>query len=406
MSPLTPATRITTPDTGEPDERVQPEVLIIDPDPESRAVLRGIVSPLAAVIEVATGEEALVLAGQRELAAILINIQLPDADAFAIVTKLRRGRTSRNVPVLFLADAPPDWMTERRGYALGALGYFTKPVDVHALRAKLEVLMTLFRHGVELRRREEMIARQHAEIREAQAALEQVAAANRAKDLYMGVLGHDLRNPLGAMLMSARIMLMGASLSEQDRALVQRIARNGERMAALIRDILDYTRNEALGSIPVVPRPSNMGEIIHAMIEEVSLLHANREIRCEPAGDLQGEWDRERVEQVVSNLLANALHHGTGTIRVTADGTSPREVIVEIHNHGSAIPADQLPNLFEPFRRGSNGRAGGLGLGLYIVREILRAHGGSVEVQSTEEMGTVFRTCWPRITKPSKQTSS
>lgn len=405
MTPRAPSVTSPTPLVAPDDEAAateasagEPEILLVDADATSRAELRAHVAHLARVGEAASGEEALRTAMSRELAAIIIDVSLPDADGFAIVTQLRRSVAARNVPVLFLSHQPPDWLTERKGYALGALGYLTKPVDPQALRAKIEVLLTLFRRGAELRQRERMIAAQHAAILEAQAALEQAAAANRAKDLYMGVLGHDLRNPLGAILMSARLMLMRATLGDEDRESVSRIARNAERMSALIRDILDYTRGQAAGGIPIVPRPTDMGEICASMIEELSLLHAERTIRLEQRGDLRGEWDRERVEQVVSNLLTNALRHGKGDIRITVDGL-PAEVRVHVHNGGAPIPAEQIPTLFQPFRRGSGSRLG-LGLGLYIVSEIMRAHGGSVEVASTAEDGTTFTTCWPRRTGP------
>lgn len=373
----------------EPD----PEILLVDPDPDSRALLCNVLAPLARIAEARTGAEALNASLTSELVAILIDVHLPDEDAHAIVSKLRRHPHARNIPVLFLGEAP-DSRTERRSYEAGALDYLLKPVDANALRAKLTVLLTLHRRGAELRRRERMIAEQHREIMEAKAALEQASAANRAKDLYLGVLGHDLRNPLGAMLMSARMMLMGQTLGDKDRESVLRIARNGERMAALIRDILDYTRGQAAGGIPIIPRRANMGEICASMIDEISLLHSNRKIHLERTGDLVGEWDRERVEQVISNLLANALTHGVGDLRVIVRG-SPDEVYVSINNAGKPIPPEQLATLFEPFRQGSNSR-GGLGLGLYIVHEILRAHGGVVDVQSTADAGTTFTTRWPR----------
>lgn len=372
----------------------RPHVLVVDADSDSRAVLSGMIWPLAHIAEAVSADAALNLAVGHDLAAILIDVDLPGTDAFALVTRLRRHPNLRNVPVLFLSVTAPDWMTERRGYALGALGYLTKPVDAQALRAKLEILITLHHRGAELRRREAMIARQHEEIREARAALEEAAAANRAKDLFLGVLGHDLRNPLSAILMSARLMLMADQLPPKERESILRIARNGERMAALIRDILDYARGQAPGGLPIAPRAANMADICRSMIDEVALLHANRAIQLETSGDLRGEWDRERVEQVISNLLTNALHHGNGNIRIDVVGTADH-VGVSIHNGGKPIPPEQLPTLFEPFRRGAHGRSG-LGLGLYIVHEILRAHGGRVEVTSSEEAGTTFTTCWPR----------
>ncbi len=353
--------------------RMQPVILIVDADPASRADLRELVAPLATVLEVGSGEQALQVGTTHDLAAIIIDVDLPDCDGFQTVRQLRLSDHARNVPVLFLSHDVPDEAAERRGYELGALGYLRKPVDGTALRAKLEVLLTLFQRGVELR---------------------QITEQARAKDIHMGVLGHDLRTPLSAILMSARLLLMQGALGTKDREAVSRMARNAERMAALIRDILDYTRGQAAGGIPLVPRPADMGDICSAMIEELALLHSDRVIRLARSGELRGQWDRDRVEQAVSNLISNALQHGKGDIRISVDG-SQDEVIVRVQNRGVPIPEDQLPFLFEPFRRGSASQLG-LGLGLYIVREIMRAHGGTVTVHSTSDTGTTFTTRWPK----------
>lgn len=351
----------------------EPEILIVDGDPVSRAELRTLIGPVARVIEVGSSEEALEIATKRELAAILIDVDLPDCDGFQTVTRLRLDGHGRNVPVLFLSYEVPEWFCEKRGYELGALGYLRKPVDESALHAKLDVLLTLYRRGVELRQKTE-----EAEV----------------KDIYMGVLGHDLRTPLSAILMTARNMLTQSKLDDRDRNSVSRMARSAERMAALIRDILDYTRGQSLGRLPILPRPGDMGEICSVIIDELELLHPDRVVTLQRSGDLKGSWDQERVEQVLSNLLANALTHGRGDITIMVDGAADA-VTVRVHNRGDTIPKEELPLLFEPFRRASPNRVG-LGLGLYIVRQIMRAHDGSVEVTSTNETGTTFTTRWPR----------
>jgi signal transduction histidine kinase len=353
--------------------RFQPEILIVDADASSRAELRTYIAPMARVVEVGSGEEAIEVAPTRELAAILIDVDLPDCDGFQTVTRLRLDDNTRNVPVLFLSYEVPEWFCEKRGYELGALGYLRKPIDEVALRAKLDVLLTLYRRGVELRRK---------------------TAEAEVKDIYMGVLGHDLRTPLSAILMTARMLLLKGQLGDMERASVSRMARNAERMASLIRDILDYTRNQTLGVLPIMRRSVDMGEACAAIIEELALLHPERTLQLARGKDLQGMWDGERVEQVLTNLLANAVQHGRGDIQIAVDGVE-NAVLVRVHNGGNTIPPDEIPTLFEPFRRGSESRLG-LGLGLYIVREIMRAHGGSVEVTSTPESGTTFTTRWPR----------
>jgi signal transduction histidine kinase len=136
-----------------------------------------------------------------------------------------------------------------------------------------------------------------------------------------------------------------------------------------------------------------MGDIAGSVVEEIKLLHPERELQLEVSSRLDGEWDVHRAEQVLSNLLSNAIQHGTGAVAVSVSGEGP-SVIVKVRNHG-VIPRDLLPTIFQPFRRG-NGSSAGLGLGLYIVREILRAHGGVIDVVSSAEEGTTFTSVWPR----------
>jgi signal transduction histidine kinase len=353
-----------------------PEILIVDADAESRAELRTLIAPVARVTEVGSGEEALELAPSRELAAILIDVDLPDSDGFTTITRLRLDPQMRNIPVLFLSYEVPEWFCEQRGYELGALGYLRKPIDAIALRAKLDVLLTLYRRGVELRKKT-----MEAEV----------------KDIYIGVLGHDLRTPLSAILMTARTLLMRGKLEETERTQVSRMARNAERMASLIRDVLDYTRNHATGGLPINRRTCDMGDVCSEIIEDLQLLHPDRKIHLSTSGILVGSWDRERIEQVITNLLSNAVSHGRGDINVVVQPTpgTPGAVVVSVHNHGEVIAPDDLPHLFEPFKRGSESRLG-LGLGLYIVQVIVQAHGGKVEVASNAISGTTFTTRWPR----------
>ena len=351
----------------------EPEILIVDADVATRAQLRALIAPVAQVIEVGSSEEAIELAPERELAAILIDVDLPDSDGFQTVTRLRLDPKMTNVPVLFLSYEVPEWFCEQRGYELGALGYLRKPIDEIALRAKLDVLLTLYRRGVELRRK---------------------TIESEVKDIYMGVLGHDLRTPLSAILMTARTLLMRGTLGDSEQLAVSRMARNAERMAALIRDVLDYTRDHMSGELPINRRPCDLGEVCSEIIDDVKLLHPQRTIRLTRASKLAGAWDRERVEQVVTNLLSNAVTHGVGDIDVFVEPT-PGAVLVRVHNHGDVIAPDQIATLFEPFQRGRESRLG-LGLGLYIVKVIVSAHGGTVDVVSDARTGTTFTTRWPR----------
>ncbi|HYV96895.1 MAG TPA: GAF domain-containing protein [Gemmatimonadaceae bacterium] len=228
----------------------------------------------------------------------------------------------------------------------------------------------------------------------------------RSNELFAGVLAHDLRNPLDAMLTSAQLLLMqreGSAPSDAalngERKPASRILASGQRMTAMINQLLDFTRARSGGGMRVEPRATNLGELYAQASSELELAHPGWTIQCTPSGDLSGNWDADRLLQVFSNVIGNAGQHGTpgAAIHVHLDGSAPDHVRLEVRNEG-AVPAAILPNLFDPFRstRHGRGQSSGLGLGLYIVREIIRAHGGTIDVTSSEERGTTFSVVLPR----------
>lgn len=225
-----------------------------------------------------------------------------------------------------------------------------------------------------------------------------VAERERVRERFIGVLGHDLRTPLGAIVMSADHMLRSGRLpSGLDRA-AGRIARNAERMSRMVRDLLDLSRGRLGDGIPISTTSRvDLSEVCHAAVEDAILANPDREITVSASGDLWGAWDRDRALQAVGNLLANALRHGEGPVAVTAACVDDNAV-VQVTNRGDPIAEDRIPTLFDPFQRGEDvaGKRDGLGLGLYIVSEVMRAHGGTVAVSSSGEHGTTFTLTWPR----------
>lgn len=224
----------------------------------------------------------------------------------------------------------------------------------------------------------------------------------RSNELFAGVLAHDLRNPLNAIMTAAQFLLMqreGEATQAAESRPLGRILSSGQRMTTMIDQLLDFTRARSGGGISVEPQLTNLEELCIQAIEELELTHPEWSIQCRSHGYLRGAWDPDRLLQVISNLVANAGHHGRpGTaVTVTLNGSEDDYVRVAVHNHG-VIPAPLLPNLFDPFRtaRQRANPTRGVGLGLYIVQEIARAHGGSVDVTSEETSGTTFTLRLPR----------
>jgi signal transduction histidine kinase/CheY-like chemotaxis protein len=236
----------------------------------------------------------------------------------------------------------------------------------------------------------------------AEAARATQRAASEFQERFVAVLGHDLRNPLGAIAMAAGVLKQQQLVSSSPVAarIVGRIDSSAARMSRMIEQILDLSRSRVGGGIQVTPAPMDLRAMLVAVVDELQTAHPSRtlQLRCDAA---TGLWDRDRLEQVFSNLVGNALHHGAAEAPISLVAhVSDDAIRVDVHNHGPAIPDDVRAILFDAFRRGNDDRrtakAAGLGLGLYISREIVAAHGGRIDVRSTAADGTTFSVELPR----------
>lgn len=222
---------------------------------------------------------------------------------------------------------------------------------------------------------------------------------DRTRDQFLAVLGHDLRTPLSVVLTTATLVAREGDTGSKAAA---RIVSSVERMRRLVSDLLDLTRTRLGSGIPIKPAPVDLDVIARDGVAEFRALHPECRLEFRPEGDLRGYWDRDRLAQVLSNLIGNALQHGEpgGPVDVTARGEADH-VVVEVHNEGSPIPEALLASIFEPMVRhvrggGESGQQTSLGLGLHIVREVVLAHGGTVAVRSTAGEGTTFSFRLPR----------
>jgi len=225
---------------------------------------------------------------------------------------------------------------------------------------------------------------------------------DKSKEMFLAILGHDLRSPIGAVLTSAKFMLETAELEEPHLTLTTRIVSATTRMNHMVGALLDFTRSRLGGGIPIVPKSMNMGKLVHDVVSEVLAAHPDRTIRVNARGALKGDWDCERMTQVLTNLVGNAIEHGSQGTPVAVDVLgSDDEVTITVHNRGVAISEEQLDGIFSAMKRRpetskSSGSSTNLGLGLYIADQIVRAHKGRIQVESSEEKGTTFTVHLPR----------
>jgi signal transduction histidine kinase len=233
-----------------------------------------------------------------------------------------------------------------------------------------------------------------------------LGAALEFQERFVAVLGHDLRNPLGAIDMAAAVLRQRATMANDTATMhvLDRMRSSSTRMSRMIEQVLDLTRLRLAGGLALNPRPMDLRETLTRIVNELRMAHPSRSmvLRCE---SMCGTWDADRLEQVFSNLIANAVHYGAPDRPVTIDARlEDGAVRVEVHNEGEPIPEELRARLFDPFRRGTresrHAKTAGLGLGLYICREIALAHRGCLDVQSSSPEGTTFRVTLPGGSPP------
>jgi hypothetical protein len=226
---------------------------------------------------------------------------------------------------------------------------------------------------------------------------------NYSKDLLLAVLGHDIRSPLGAIIMSAQLLPRMGELNEKQSQVTAQIADCGNRLSSIVQDLLDLAGARIGSGLPVVKAPMDIGVLARQMVDEVQIQQPHKKIVLALSGDLRGEWDATRLGQFFSNLLSNAAQYGPENmpIHVTLKG-SDDDVMLSIQNGGEPIPQEQMATLFHSFTRGEkeskspDAATTNLGLGLFITKEIVTAHGGTIDVVSNVREGTTFNATLPK----------
>lgn len=386
-------------------------VLATADDLDPTRALEGV---LAAVAEALDWDAGAVWSHDAELGALTVTAawarQAPALSSFLADTRARRLAPAEGLPgrvvktgeatwQTIVDDDPtfPRWPAARtaglaEGFAvpilegaktIGAMELFTsrpEPADPDLLLALRTVGLQI---GQFLRR-----SRLVEELRE----------TLRFSELFSGILAHDLRNPLNTVVMGTEILAKTVT-DDRERRTVDRMRSAETRMTRMIDQLLDLTLARSGGGIAIARAEMDLADLSRAIMSELAVAHPSRRIELTCAGETRGHWDHDRLAQVLSNLLGNALTHGEpdGVVAMRIDGGDSASVRVETHNLGT-IPAELLPSLFDPFRRATPQKAParGLGLGLYITKLVVDAHGGTVDVSSSADAGTRFGVTLPR----------
>jgi signal transduction histidine kinase len=341
-----------------------PRILFMEDDVGKRYVIaRQLRAAGFDIVEAETGADGLAkLTPEFDIA--ILDMKLPDMYGWDVCRKIKEDPQTASIMVLELSATLATPHDRARGLELGADAYLVHPVELVELIATLRALYRLRRAE---RERE------------------------RDRQLFLGTVGHDLRNPLQTILTATQVLAAAPALAATERRIVSTIERSADRMRRLIDQLLIFTQGVA-GGVPIDRQPIDLGDLVRAAVREPAASHP---IAVEDRLTGPAAVDAERITQLIDNLVTNAIRYGTGavTIRLSRDDNY---AVIAVHNAGPPIPPGKLDSLFDPYRRATSSR-GGVGLGLYIVDQIARAHGGSVQVSSNAEHGTTFVVRLPMI---------
>lgn len=375
----------------------QARVLVVDDNQRNLMAMGAVLEPVGdEIVCVDSGAKALKELLRTDFALIVLDVQMPQMDGLETARIIRTRMKSRRVPIILYTaqESAPEIIA--RGYQYGVVDYLAKPVDPSVLRSKAGFF-------VELWRLLEHTAADASRAAEGESQAKETAELERR---LLGIVSHDLRNPLAAVKITALTLMNAGARSPLEMHALQRIVRSTRKMEELTSLFLDVSRARSLGGIPLTLERADMREVCRNALDELRVANPGRAITVNfDDGDGVGFWDATRVEQVLCNLVTNALKYGSPTAPVTVHVKLHGDVVaISVHNKGAPIPAELMTVMFEPFKRGAGpGQAtypNSAGLGLYIVSEIVRAHGGTVGVTSTEQMGTLFTVILPRVTVP------
>ena len=388
---------------------IQAKLLIVDDLPENLLALEALIKgDDREVFKALSADGALSLLLQHDFALAIIDVQMPDMNGFELAELMRGTEKTRSIPIIFVSAAGRERNYAFTGYENGAVDFLHKPLDTHAVKSKVSVFVELYRQRKAMK--EQVIALEQSR-REQEALLQQLQItrgeleqAVRMRDDFMSIVAHEVRTPLNGLILETQLRKMhlardnaAAFTLDKVRAMVERDERQIKSLIRLIEDMLDVSRIRT-GKLSIRPSRMNLTALVENLVRnfqpQIAIAECSLICTADPA--VEGFWDEFRIEQVVSNLLTNALRYGgKGPIEVRVYQT-PEHACVEVQDHGIGISEENQRRIFQQFERvSSKAVTAGLGLGLFISEQIVTAHGGTITVNSRLNEGALFRVSLP-----------
>ena len=386
------------------------KILIVDDLPENlralEALLRG---PERGIYHAASGEQALALLLEHDdFALAILDVQMPGMDGFELAELMRGTEKTRHIPIVFVSAAGRELNYAFKGYESGAVDFLHKPLDVDAMRGKVNVFVALHQQRNASRRQVRELERsrlqQEALLAQLRATQGELERSLRMRDEFMSMVAHELRTPLNTLFLETQMRTRHLELGNMEafapEPLQKMVARDGRQIRSMVRlidDMLDVSRINS-GTLSIRRQPTELGALLARVIDDLTPLAeasgSNFALRAGAA--VEGNWDAFRLEQIVVNLLGNALRYGPGQPVHVSLATADGYALIEVRDHGVGIAAADRERIFDAFERVSHhDGSGGLGLGLYISRQLARAHGGAIALLDADGAGALFRVSLP-----------
>ncbi|QHJ00710.1 response regulator [Xylophilus rhododendri] len=392
-------------------------ILIVDDLPENLLALEALIRQDGIVVHQASSADgALTLLLQQEFALAILDVQMPGMNGFELAEMMRGTERTRHIPIVFVSAAGSELDYAFRGYESGAVDFLHKPIDPHAVRSKVTVFVDLWRQRravrTQLEELEEARRQQQVLLEELQTTQHELQRAVRMRDEFMSMVSHEMRTPLNTLFLEAQVRKMHLARNNLKafepvplKAMVDRDERQIQAMIRLIDDMLDVTRLRR-GTLSITPKRFDIAVLMRGIVEGFCQQAAAVEcpLALHAPQTLAVELDEFRIEQVVANLLTNAFRYGPGKTVNLSLREHDAGVEIAVQDQGRGIAPQDTQRIFEQFERAVDNKvSAGLGLGLFIVRQIVQAHGGRIAVESVLGEGSTFTVWLPRIAQPAGQ---
>jgi signal transduction histidine kinase len=388
---------------------IQAKLLIVDDLPENLLALEALIKREdREVYKALSADEALSLLLQHEFAMAILDVQMPGMNGFELAELMRGTERTKSIPIVFVSAAGRELNYAFKGYESGAVDFLHKPLDIHAVKSKVNVFVDLYRQRKAMKLQVEALEHSRREqellLAKLQTTQNELEHAIRMRDDFMSIVSHEVRTPLNGLILETQLRKLhlakdnaAAFTMQKLRAMVDRDERQIQSLIRLIEDMLDVSRIRT-GKLSIRTSAFDLGELVGNLLESFSaqIAAAESSVTFTAEEPVIGVWDEFRIEQVVANLLTNALRYGARRpieVRVYAEAGQAR---VEVRDQGIGISEENQQRIFQQFERvAANHAIHGLGLGLFISDQIVAAHGGQIVVESTEGEGSMFRVCLP-----------